>query len=168
MGKKIAILMGSKSDMPLLLSAFDTLKDFGVEFEARILSAHRTPEEAASFAKGAEKKGIKVFICAAGMAAHLAGVIASFTTIPVIGIPIASEPFNGIDSLLSMVQMPPGIPVAVVSAGKAGAQNAALMAISILALSDQDLSIKLKNYREKQKNKVLSADKELSIELESK
>jgi phosphoribosylaminoimidazole carboxylase PurE protein len=166
MGAKVAVLMGSKSDLPILEKCFETLKGFGIEFEGRVLSAHRTPEEAAEFARNAERRGIKVFICAAGMAAHLAGVVASFTTLPVIGIPIASEPFNGMDSLLSMVQMPPGIPVAVVSTGKAGAQNAALLAVSIIATSDSELSTKLKDYRERQKAKVLAADKELSQSLE--
>ncbi len=168
MGAKVAVLMGSRSDLPVLEKCFETLKEFGIEFEGRVLSAHRTPEEAAEFARSAERRGIKVFICAAGMAAHLAGVMASFTTLPVIGIPIASEPFNGIDSLLSMVQMPPGIPVAVVSAGKAGAQNAALLAVSIIATSDSGLSARLKEYRERQKAKVLAADKELSQSLERK
>ncbi len=168
MEAKVVVLMGSDSDMPIMEKSFETLKSFGIEFEGRILSAHRTPEETANFAKNAEKNGIKVIICAAGMAAHLAGVIASFTTIPVIGVPIPSEPFNGIDSLLSMVQMPPGIPVAVVTAGKAGAQNAALLAVSIIALSDETLATKLKAYRENQKTKVLLADKELLRKLGGK
>lgn len=162
MSAKVAVLMGSISDSSVMQKCFDTLKDFGIEFEARVLSAHRTPDELANFAKSADEKGVRVIICAAGMAAHLAGVIASFTTLPVIGIPIVSEPFNGMDSLLSMVQMPPGIPVAVVSAGKAGAQNAALYAIAILALSDKSLSEKLKKFRQEQRDKVLAADKELS------
>jgi len=165
---KVAILMGSINDAPILEKCFETLKEFDVEFEAKVLSAHRTPDETAEFAKNAAKNGIKVIICAAGMAAHLGGVVASLTTLPVIGIPIASEPFNGLDSLMSMVQMPPGIPVAVVTAGKAGAQNAALYAISILALSDKNLSEKLKNYREKQKEKILEFDKKLKEKLNIK
>lgn len=167
MGKKaeVALLMGSKSDLPLVKGAFDIFREFGVGFTARVLSAHRTPDEAAEFAAGAEKSGIKVIICAAGMAAHLGGVVASFTTVPVIGIPVASEPFNGMDALLSMVQMPPGIPVAVVTAGKAGGKNAALYAVSILALSNPELGEKLKSYRAAQKKKVLEADAELQNEL---
>lgn len=107
---EIAVVMGSKSDLPSLKGAFEIFKKFGVEFEARVISAHRTPDEAADFAKEAEGKGTKVIICAAGMAAHLAGVIAAHTTLPVIGIPMASEPFKAFDALLAMVQMPPGIP----------------------------------------------------------
>ena len=130
---QIAIIMGSKSDLISLKGAFDTLNSFGVDYTARVMSAHRTPDAAAEFAKNAERDGFKVIICAAGMAAHLAGVIAAHTTLPVIGIPMACEPFNGLDALLAMVQMPPGIPVATVTAGKAGAKNSALLAISILA-----------------------------------
>jgi len=153
--------MGSKSDLPVLEGAFKVLREFGVEFTARVLSAHRTPVEAAQFAAGAEAAGIKVVICAAGMAAHLGGVIAAHTTLPVIGIPVASEPFNGLDSLLAFVQMPPGIPVGVVTAGKAGGKNAALYAISMLALSDAGLSAKLKDFRAAQSRQVLAADAEL-------
>jgi phosphoribosylaminoimidazole carboxylase PurE protein len=158
-------MMGSKSDLPALKGAFETFKEFGVEFEARVMSAHRTPEEASSYAKGAEGRGLKVVICAAGMAAHLAGVVAAHTTLPVIGIPMACEPFNGLDALLAMVQMPPGIPVATVTAGPSGAKNAALLAISMIALSDANLSTKLKKFREAQAKKVLEADKSLQEEL---
>ena len=112
MAADIAVIMGSKSDLPSLKGAFDTLKKFGLSFEARVLSAHRTPDAAAEYAKNAEERGIKIIICAAGMAAHLGGVIAAHTILPVIGIPMASEPFHGWDALLAMVQMPPGIPVA--------------------------------------------------------
>ncbi len=161
----ISIIMGSKSDLPSLKGAFDVLKDFGISCEAHIISAHRTPDAAADFAKNAESKGIKVIICAAGMAAHLAGVIAAHTTLPVIGIPMASAPFNGMDALLAMVQMPPGIPVATVTAGSAGAKNAALLAISILALSDESLNAKLKAFRKAQTEKVLADDAALQAEI---
>ncbi|MBR4885505.1 MAG: 5-(carboxyamino)imidazole ribonucleotide mutase [Lentisphaeria bacterium] len=157
----VTIIMGSKSDLPALKGAFDTLKEFGVDCEGRILSAHRTPDAAAELAKNAEENGTKVLICAAGMAAHLAGVIAGHTVLPVIGIPMASAPFNGLDSLLAMVQMPPGIPVATVTAGNAGGKNAALLAIQMLALSDPELMQKLKDFRVKQAEKVLADDKVL-------
>ena len=157
----VTIIMGSKSDLPVLKGAFDTLKEFGVDCEGRILSAHRTPDAAAELAKNAEENGTKVLICAAGMAAHLAGVIAGHTVLPVIGIPMASAPFNGLDSLLAMVQMPPGIPVATVTAGNAGGKNAALLAIQMLALSDPELMQKLKDFRVKQAEKVLADDKVL-------
>lgn len=165
---KVAILMGSKSDLEIVRGAFDVLDDFGVKFEARIMSAHRTPNEAAEFAANAEKNGAKVIICAAGMAAHLGGVVAAHTTLPVIGIPMVSEPFKALDSLLAIVQMPPGIPVAAVTAGKAGAKNAALYAISILALSDAALAAKLKDFRAKQREQVLAADAELQAELQQR
>lgn len=157
----VTIIMGSKSDLPVLKGAFDTLKEFGIDCEGRILSAHRTPDAAAELAKNAEANGTKVLICAAGMAAHLAGVIAGHTVLPVIGIPMASAPFNGLDSLLAMVQMPPGIPVATVTAGNAGGKNAALLAIQMLALSNPELIQKLKDFRVKQAEKVLADDKVL-------
>lgn len=162
---QIAIIMGSKSDLISLKGAFDTLNSFGVDYTARVMSAHRTPDAAAEFAKNAERDGFKVIICAAGMAAHLAGVIAAHTTLPVIGIPMACEPFNGLDALLAMVQMPPGIPVATVTAGKAGAKNSALLAISILALSDPALAAKLKEFRAAQSRKVEEADAALQKEI---
>ena len=142
----VAVIMGSKSDLPILQNAFKVFDHFGVGFTARVLSAHRTPCEAAEFASGLEKNGYKVVICAAGMAAHLGGVVAAHTTLPVIGLPVASEPFNGLDALFSIVQMPPGIPVAAVTAGKAGGKNAALYAVSILALSDSGLAARLREY----------------------
>ena len=153
MSAQVAVIMGSKSDLPALKGAFETLRKFGVEFEARVISAHRTPDTAADFAKNAEGRGIKVIICAAGMAAHLAGVIAAHTVLPVIGIPMASEPFSGFDALLAMVQMPPGIPVSTVTAGPAGAKNGALSAIAILALSDPELHRKLIEFRAEQDRK---------------
>jgi 5-(carboxyamino)imidazole ribonucleotide mutase len=162
----VAILMGSQSDLPVVENTFKTLKDFGVEFEAHVMSAHRTPAEACGFAESAERNGFKVIICVAGMAAHLGGVIAAHTTLPVIGLPMASEPFNAMDALLATVQMPPGIPVAAVTAGKAGGKNAALYAVSILALSDAELAEKLKAFRAEQTAKVKSADCDLQKYLE--
>ena len=165
MSAQVAVIMGSKSDLPALKGAFETLRTFGIEFEARVISAHRTPDAVADFAKNAEARGIKVIICAAGMAAHLAGVIAAHTILPVIGIPMASEPFSGWDALLAMVQMPPGIPVSTVTAGPAGAKNAALSAVAILALSDPELKRKLKEFRAAQTRKVEEADAALQKEL---
>ena len=165
MNPQVAIVMGSKSDLPVLQGAFQMLDKFGVGDTARVLSAHRTPDEAAAFAKNAEEAGCKVIICAAGMAAHLGGVFAAHTVLPVIGIPVASEPFNGLDSLLSFVQMPPGIPVATVTAGKAGGKNAALYALSILAVQDAGLREQLKAFRREQAEQVLKADAELQEEL---
>ena len=162
---EIAIVMGSKSDLISLKGAFDTLNSFKIGFTARVISAHRTPDAAADVAKHAAAEGFRVIFCAAGMAAHLAGVIAAHTTLPVIGIPMASEPFNGFDALLAMVQMPPGIPVATVTAGKAGAKNAALLAVSILALSNPELAAKLKAFRAEQTRKVEEADASLQDEL---
>ena len=161
---KVAIVMGSKSDLPNLKGAFEILKNFRIDTEVRVISAHRTPSEALEFAENAENNGIQVIICAAGMAAHLAGVIAAHTTIPVIGIPMASEPFNGLDSLFSTVQMPPGIPVATVTAGKCGGKNAALFAMSILALKYQVIADKLKEFRHEQTENVKAADTEVSKE----
>ena len=161
----VAVLMGSKSDLPVVEGAFKVFDEFGIPYEAHAMSAHRTPVEAMEFAANAEKNGFKVVICAAGMAAHLGGVVAAHTTLPVIGIPIASEPFNGLDALFSILQMPPGIPVAAVTAGKAGGKNAALYAVSILALGDAALAEKLKEFRRKQTAQVLKADAELQEEL---
>jgi phosphoribosylaminoimidazole carboxylase PurE protein len=164
----VAIVMGSKSDLDIVQGAFDILDKFGVKFNARVLSAHRTPAEAAEFAATAEEKGFKVIICAAGMAAHLGGVIAAHTVLPVVGIPVASAPFNGMDALFSIVQMPPGIPVAAVTAGKAGGKNAALYAISILALNDAALAEKLHAFRKEQQAQVLAADAELQEQLNNR
>ncbi len=157
--------MGSRSDLPVVEGAFRIFERFGIGYEVRAISAHRTPVEACEFAAGAEARGIKVIICAAGMAAHLGGVVASHTTLPVIGIPVASEPFNGLDALFSIVQMPPGIPVAAVTAGKAGGKNAALYAVSILALGSPEIAAELKAFRAEQTEQVLKADAELQKEL---
>ncbi len=161
MKPQVAIIMGSKSDLEIVSGAFAVLDRFGVAYSARVLSAHRTPGAAVEFAAGAADAGFRVIICAAGMAAHLAGVVAAHTTLPVIGIPVASEPFKGLDALLSTVQMPPGIPVATVTAGKAGGKNAALYAVSILALADTRLAAALNDFRAEQTEEVLRADAEL-------
>jgi 5-(carboxyamino)imidazole ribonucleotide mutase len=158
---RIAILMGSESDLPNLRGGFAILNDFKIEYTVRVISAHRTPHVALHFAQSAKEKGIEVIICAAGMAAHLAGVIASHTILPVIGIPMPCEPFNGLDALLATVQMPPGIPVATVTAGKAGAKNAALYALQILALADSDIEEKLNKFRTQQTEKVILADQDI-------
>ncbi len=164
---EVAIVMGSKSDLPNLKGAFKILRDFDIEFVARVISAHRTPEQAIEFATSAESNGIKVIICVAGMAAHLGGVVAAHTTLPVIGLPMACEPFNGLDALLATVQMPPGIPVASVTVGPAGAKNAALFASSILALSDKNVAQKLQDFRKNQTITVQDADKQLQEDLKT-
>ena len=162
----VAVVMGSKSDLDIVRGALDTLDAFGVEYSARVISAHRTPAEAAAFAREVEASPeVKVVICAAGMAAHLGGVLASYTTKPIVAIPIPSAPFGAADSLLAIVQMPPGVPVAAVTAGKAGGKNAALYAISILALSDAALAEKLRAFRKEQHDKVVAADAEVQKEL---
>jgi 5-(carboxyamino)imidazole ribonucleotide mutase len=160
-GKKsaVAVVMGSDSDMDVMRSCIEQLGDFGIEPIVRIISAHRTPEIAAEFAENAAKSGIKVIIAAAGMAAHLAGALASRTTLPVIGVPlISSSGLEGIDAFLSTVQMPPGVPIATVAIGKAGAKNAAVLAVQILALSDEDLSGKLADFKKQQMKKVNEKD----------
>ena len=155
--KKIAIIMGSDSDLPVVSKAADTLKSFGVPFEVHVFSAHRTPEEAKEFSCNARKNGFGAVIAAAGMAAHLAGAIAANTTLPVIGIPIKSAGLGGIDALLSTVQMPSGIPVATVAID--GAVNAALLCVEILAVNDSELAEKLDNKRKADDEKVLSKNK---------
>ena len=152
--KKIAIIMGSDSDLPIVEKGISVLKEFNVPFEVHIYSAHRTPIETLEFAKNARDNGFGAIISAAGMAAHLGGVIASQTTLPVIGIPIESGAFKGLDSLLSTVQMPSGIPVATVAVN--GAQNACLLAIQMLAIEDKELQVKLDNKRLKDKENVLA------------
>jgi len=153
---KVAIIMGSDSDLPIVSEACKTLDEFSVKYDVRIISAHRTPETAASFARTARHDGFRVIIAAAGLAAHLAGVLAAYTTLPVIGLPIGSGPLAGQDALLSIVQMPPGIPVA--SVGINAARNAALLAVEILASSDESLADALESYREKMKASVLAKD----------
>ena len=153
--KKVGIIMGSDSDLPVVEKAINVLKDFGIPFEVHIYSAHRTPEQARAFALGARQNGFGVFICAAGMAAHLAGAIAANTTIPVIGIPIKSS-LDGLDALLSTVQMPSGIPVATVAIN--GAANAAFLAAEIISLSDDALAEKLDARRKADADAVLAKD----------
>jgi phosphoribosylaminoimidazole carboxylase PurE protein len=155
----VAIVMGSASDTPVMEAAVEALREFSVPVEVRVLSAHRTPEETAKFASEAPSRGIRVLIAGAGGAAHLAGVLAASTTIPVIGVPIASGGLGGMDSLLSTVQMPRGIPVATVAVD--GARNAGLLAVRILALSDDRLAKALVEFRETLAAQVLSADEEV-------
>lgn len=144
---KAAILMGSDSDWPILKSAVELLKQFGIESEVVVASAHRTPAKVREFAMGARERGIGALIVAAGAAAHLAGVVASYTTLPVIGVPVNATPLNGMDALLSTVQMPSGIPVATMAIN--GAKNAALFAVELFAVTDEGLAGKLQAYREK-------------------
>ncbi len=155
--KKIGIIMGSDSDLPVVEKAINTLKDYGVPYEVHVFSAHRTPVEAAEFSKNARDNGFGAIIAAAGMAAHLAGAIAANTTLPVIGIPVKSTCFDGMDALLSTVQMPSGIPVATVAVN--GAANAALLCIEILAVSDASLAQKLNDARKKAADVVLEKNK---------
>ena len=150
----VVILMGSKSDWDTMQHAAATLAEFGVEHESRVLSAHRTPKETTEYVSGAEARGVEVVIAAAGGAAHLAGVCAAHTTLPVLGVPMTST-LNGLDSLLSTVQMPGGIPVGTLAVGKAGATNAALLSIAILSLSRPELKKKLQAFRKAQAAKVL-------------
>jgi 5-(carboxyamino)imidazole ribonucleotide mutase len=161
----VAIIMGSKSDLPKIQPALDTLREFKVPFTARVMSAHRTPAVVAEFAENAAANGLKVIIAAAGGAAHLAGVTAAHTTLPVIGIPVEGGALKGLDSLLSTVQMPGGIAVATVGIGSGGAKNAALLAVQILALQDPVLAGKLADYRSNQQHKVAAADRELQAEI---
>jgi len=156
---QIAVVIGSVSDMDVMQSCIDTLAGFGIKPVVRIISAHRTPQIAAEFAENAAKSGIKVIIAAAGMAAHLAGALAARTTLPVIGVPLISKSgLEGIDALLSTIQMPPGVPVATMAIGKAGAKNAAIFAVQILALTDKDLHQKLVEFKKTQKKKVIDKD----------
>ena len=155
----VAVVMGSDSDMEVMEKCIDTLKEFGIKPIVRIISAHRTPDVAAEFADNAVKNGIKVIIAGAGMAAHLAGAIAGRTTVPVIGVPLeAKGGLGGLDALLSTVQMPLGVPVATVAVGKAGAKNAAVLAVQILALAEDKLREKLADFREKLREKVIEKD----------
>jgi len=156
---KVGVVMGSVSDLPVVEKAIDILRDYNIQTEVRVLSAHRCPDEAREFARTARESGFSVIIAAAGMAAHLAGAVAANTTLPVIGIPCKSAALDGMDALLSTVMMPPGIPVATVAID--GAKNAAWLALQILAVSDADLAKKLEEQREKAKADVLKKDAEL-------
>jgi len=160
-GARVGIVMGSVSDLPKLEKGIEVLKGLGIGVEVRVMSAHRTPEDVGAWAGSAASRGLQVILAAAGGAAHLAGAVAARTVLPVIGIPIATEPFNGLDSLLSTVQMPPGVPVATVSAGAWGAENAALLAAEILALADAELRARLEKDRAARAEKARQADRDL-------
>jgi len=162
---EVALLMGSKNDYPKIEGTVTTLREFGVDVEVRVMSAHRTPAAVCDLASNAIDNGIKVIICAAGGAAHLAGVVAGHTTLPVIGIPVPGGPLKGMDALLATVQMPSGIPVASVACGMGGAKNAALFAIQILATADAGLAKKLVEHRAAQAVAVRKADAELQEEI---
>jgi 5-(carboxyamino)imidazole ribonucleotide mutase len=159
----VAVMMGSKSDLPTMKPAAKTLEALGLAVEVRVLSAHRTPEEAAAFVKDAVRRGAKAFICGAGGAAHLAGAVAAHTTRPVIGVPIAAGTLGGFDSLLSTVQMPPGMPVATVAVG--GAENAGLLAAQIIAVGDAALAKRVEDERLARKKKVLESDAQVRQEM---
>ena len=160
---KVAIVMGSDSDFPIVEKGYNILKEFGVDVEVKVLSAHRTPDAAISFAKNAEKEGFELIIGAAGKAAHLPGVLAGCTVLPVIGLPIKSSELDGMDALLSIVQMPPGVPVATVAIN--GADNAALLAIQILSLKYETLRVKLHEYKKQMAEKVFEKNKKLNDKL---
>lgn len=161
--KKVAVILGSDSDLSVMQGAFDILRKFEVPYEARVISAHRTPKTASVFAESAENSGFGVIIAAAGKAAHLGGVLAASTVLPVVGVPIKSSTMDGLDSLLSIVQMPKGVPVATVAIN--GAENSALLAIQMLALSDSSLNAKLKQYKEDMAAEVAAKDKKLQMEV---
>ncbi len=161
---QIAIVMGSKSDLGVVKPTISIIKSFGVECEVRVISAHRTPEEAHEFSRMAKERGVEVIICAAGKAAHLGGVIAASTTLPVIGLPVKTDMMGGLDSLLSIVQMPSGIPVGTV--GVNGGENAGLLALQILGIKYPDIAEKLADYKAKMRNKINSDDAALQAELE--
>ena len=157
----VGIVMGSDSDWPLVKKACETLDKFGVGYETRVISAHRTPEEAIEYSKTAEGRGLKVIIAAAGGAAHLGGVLAAATVLPVIGIPVAGGALNGLDALYATVQMPSGVPVATVACGSAGPANAALLAVQILGTADADLRQKFHAHKEELKKKVAAANEKI-------
>jgi len=157
----VGIIMGSDSDLPVMEKAFETFIYFNVPYEVKILSAHRTPKQHTEYSSTAEKRGVKVIIAAAGGAAHLPGVTAAHTTLPVIGVPIKSKALNGMDSLLSIVQMPSGVPVATVSID--GAKNAALLALQIIALSDKNIKQKLKRYKIKTEKESIAKNDKLNV-----
>ena len=157
----VAVVMGSDSDLPVMQRCVDQLKELGIDCQARVISAHRTPDVAHEFAATAAGRGVKVIIAAAGMSAALAGVLASQTSLPVIGVPMISGPLGGVDAALSTMQMPPGVPVACMSIGPAGATNAAILAAQILALGDTALATRLADFRRQQSQKVIDKDRRL-------
>ncbi len=161
--KKVAVIMGSDSDLPVVSGAVKVLKSFGVPYEVRVMSAHRTPKEVTAFCAGARKEGFGVIIAAAGKAAHLAGAVAGQTDLPVIGIPIKSSTLDGLDALLSTVQMPKGVPVATVAID--GAENAALLAVQILSVYNEGLAEKLAEYKAKMAQEVIEKDKQLALNI---
>ncbi|HIG88010.1 MAG TPA: 5-(carboxyamino)imidazole ribonucleotide mutase [Planctomycetes bacterium] len=161
----VALLMGSDSDLPRLESCLETLRGLKIPVEARVMSAHRTPDDVVTFVAEAPKRGIKVFICAAGGAAHLAGVVAAHTSLPVLGIPMDNPPLGGLDALLATVQMPGGVPVATFGANSGGPVNAALFAARLLAISDSDLAQRVEDHREQQKESVRAKDARLQSKL---
>ena len=161
----VGIVMGSDSDFPKIKGALDALTQFGVPFEVHVMSAHRTPQLVEKFAKNARANGLRVILAAAGGAAHLAGVVASHTTLPVIGIPLATDVMGGLDSLLSTVQMPGDIPVATVGVGSGGAKNAGILAVEILAVADAELQKKLEDFRTALVQKILDKDANLQTKL---
>ena len=162
---QVVIFMGSRSDWDIMSEASKVLADFGIAYDVQALSAHRTPTEVTKYIEAAKNNGIKVVIAGAGAAAHLPGVIAAQTTLPVLGVPIASTPVGGMDALLAIAQMPGGIPVGSLAIGKAGAKNAGLLAVAIMALSDKDLSDKLDAYRQKQTQDVIQNNQALRTEI---
>ncbi len=161
----VAILMGSDSDLPTMQSTLDVLKSFDIQFEVKVTSAHRTPANTHSYVTDAEARGCKVFICAAGLAAHLAGAVAGITTRPVIGVPVDAGPLQGHDALLSTVMMPGGVPVATVAIGKAGAKNAGYLAAQILSTADDELAAKVKAERQANAEAIIAKDAALQEKL---
>lgn len=161
--KKIAVIMGSDSDLPTVKKALEELKNYGVEYECHIMSAHRTPSTVSVFATAAKDNGFGVIICAAGMAAHLAGFVAAYTTLPVIGIPCSSKNLDGMDALLATLQMPPGVPVATVAVD--GAKNAAILAVQMLAITDDALAHKLSEAKKAMLDQIKEKDRKLQDEL---
>lgn len=159
----VAVIMGSDSDLPVMKEAAVQLKELGIPYEVKILSAHRSPEETLKYARGAKKKGLKVIIAGAGGAAHLAGVVASHTTIPVIGVPLENSPLKGIDALCATVQMPSGVPVATMAMGRSGARNAGILAGEILALSNKRIDQKLVQLRKEMALKIKKKNKNFKI-----
>ena len=159
---QVAIIMGSDSDLPIVEAIFPILDSFDVKYTKNVMSAHRTPHDVMDLIKKSEDNGCKVFIAAAGMAAHLAGAVAAHSTRPVIGIPIESGGMGGIDSLLSTAMMPPGVPVATVAVGKSGAKNSAILAVQILATADEILAERLIEYKRNMRSEVLEKDKKLN------
>ena len=152
---RVGVIMGSRSDLPTMENAIEMLKRFGVDYEVKIVSAHRTPELMFEYAKSAKERGIKVIIAGAGGAAHLPGMVSSLTPLPVIGVPVKSRALNGLDSLLSIVQMPGGIPVGTTAIGESGAKNAGILASEIIALMDEEVAAKVQKFREEQRDAVL-------------